>query len=140
MRFRSHLSKRSANNSLVSAAVSGIPGPLLTRLSALSKVDGEFGDVELEHDSRALGHRTMVASALRLSCDGAESGAILLSVRDTTGQKRIEGEVGEMLIRLRAITSMGKAVIITGPRVALHSSIPPPKNSQDGARTKRCTN
>ena len=39
---------------------------------------------------------------------------ILLSIRDTTGQKRIEAEVGELLTRFRTtLASIGDAVIVT---------------------------
>jgi PAS domain S-box-containing protein len=88
---------------------------LLTLLQELPKVDGEFDDLEMEHDFPALGHRTMLLSAQRLGGNDAQSGTILLSIRDTTGQKRIEVEAGELLTRFRALVSIGDAVIVTDP-------------------------
>jgi two-component system, chemotaxis family, CheB/CheR fusion protein len=74
---------------------------LLTRLIELPGVDGEFDDFKIEHDFPALGRRTMLVRARWLSADDAQSGNILLSFRDTTGQTPIQGEVGELLTRLR---------------------------------------
>jgi PAS domain S-box-containing protein len=84
---------------------------LLTRLNELPNADGEFDDLELEHDFPAMGRRRMLVSARRLSCEDVQGGTILLSIRDCT-QKRLEAEVGEILTRLRALTSMGKSIII----------------------------
>ncbi len=86
---------------------------LLTRLNELSKVDGEFDDFKIEHDFPALGRRTMLIGARRLSGDDAQSGTILLSIRDITGQKGAEEKIHVLLTRYRALTSIGKAVIIT---------------------------
>jgi PAS domain S-box-containing protein len=86
---------------------------LLTRLNELPKVDGEFDDFEMEHDFPALGRRTILIGARRVSGDDAQSGTILLSIRDITGQQGIEEEIHVLLTRYRALTSIGKAVIIT---------------------------
>jgi PAS domain S-box-containing protein len=86
---------------------------LLTRLNELTKADGELDDLELEHDFQALGHRTMLVSARR--SDDTQGGVILLSIRDTTAEKHVEAELGELLIRSRALSSIGKGVIITDP-------------------------
>jgi PAS domain S-box-containing protein len=89
---------------------------LLTLLDELPTMDGAFDDFEVEHDFPMLGPRTMQLSARRLSSDDPQSGMILLSMRDTTGQKRIEAEVGELLTRFRTtLASIGDAVIVTDP-------------------------
>jgi PAS domain S-box-containing protein len=88
---------------------------LLTRLNELPKVNGEFDDLKMEHDFPALGRRTMLISARWLSADDAQSGNILLSFRDTTEQKPIKWELGELLTRLRALACMGDSVIVTDP-------------------------
>jgi PAS domain-containing protein len=54
--------------------------------------------------------------ARRISCDDAQGGTILFSVRDTAEQKCVETKVGELLARSRALTSIGKAVIATDPK------------------------
>src|ERR1700722_13939369 len=87
---------------------------LLALLNELPKLDGEFDDFEIEHDCPALGRRTMLVSARRLPRDDAYGGMILLSIRDTTGRKRVEVEASELATRYRAIlASIGKAVIVT---------------------------
>ena len=88
---------------------------LLTRLNELPKVDGAFDDLEVEHDFPTLGHRKMLVDAWRLPGDDAQSGTILLSIRDITGQTSGEAEFSEMLTRVTALSSMGKAVVITDP-------------------------
>jgi len=91
---------------------------LLMLLNELPKIDGEFDDVEIEDDFPGLGRRTMLVSARRLSGDDAQRGMILLSIRDTTGQKRAEMEVGELLTRFRTtLASIVDAVIVTDPTV-----------------------
>jgi len=92
-----------------------IPG-LLVRLNELPKVDGCFDDLEVQHDFPVLGHRTKLISARRLSDGEHHDGLILLSILDTTEQKSIEIEAGEMLIRFRTtLASIGDAVIVTDP-------------------------
>jgi len=89
---------------------------LLTLLNELPKSDGEFDDFEMEHDFPALGRRTMLVSARRLDRDDAHGGMILLSIRDTTGRKRVDAAASELATRYRAIlASIGKAVIVTDP-------------------------
>jgi PAS domain S-box-containing protein len=89
---------------------------LMTLLNELPKLDGEFDDLEVKHDFPSLGRRSMLVSARRLSGDDAQSGMILLSIRDTTGQKRMEEEVGESATRFRTtLASIGDAVIVTDP-------------------------
>jgi PAS domain S-box-containing protein len=89
---------------------------LLTLLNELPKIDGEFDDMEVEHDFPVLGRKTMLVSARRLSGRDSQSGLILLSIRDTTGQKRFELEAGELVIRFRTtLASIGDAVIVTDP-------------------------
>jgi PAS domain S-box-containing protein len=84
--------------------------PLLNEL----QMDGEFDDVEVEHDFPSLGRRSMLVTARRLSGDDAQSGMILLSIRDTTKQKHIEAELGGLLARFRTtLASIGDAVIVT---------------------------
>jgi PAS domain S-box-containing protein len=85
---------------------------LLTLLNELPKGDGEFDDFEMKSDFLALGRRTMLLGARRISCDDAQGGTILFSIRDTTEQKRVEAEVGELLARSRALTSISKAVVV----------------------------
>jgi PAS domain S-box-containing protein len=89
---------------------------LMTLLNELPKMDGEFDDLEVKHDFPSLGRRSMLVSARRLSGDDAQSGMILFSIRDNTGQKRNEAEVGELLTRFRTtLASIGDAVIVTDP-------------------------
>jgi PAS domain S-box-containing protein len=89
---------------------------LLTRLRELPKLNGEFDDIELEHDFPVLGGRTLLVSARRLSADDAQGGMILLFIRDTSGQKRAEPEIGAFLTLSRTILdSIGDAVIVTDP-------------------------
>ena len=88
---------------------------LLQLLNDLPKVDGELENFEMEDDFPALGRKTMLLSARRLPGEEAPSGTILLFIRDTGGQKRIEAEVGELLTRFHALCSIGDAVIITDP-------------------------
>jgi PAS domain S-box-containing protein len=89
---------------------------LMTLLRDLPKMDGEFDDLEVKHDFPSLGRRSMLVSARRLSSENAQNGMILLSIRDSTGQKRIEEECGELLTRFRTtLTSIGDAVIVTDP-------------------------
>jgi PAS domain S-box-containing protein len=84
--------------------------PLLNEL----QLDGEFDDLEVEHDFPSLGRRSMLVTARRLSGDDAQSGMILLSIRDTTKQKHIEAELGGLLARFRTtLASIGDAVIVT---------------------------
>ena len=88
---------------------------LLTLLNELPKVNGEFDDFEMEDESPALGRKTMLVSAQRLSDDDdTQNGTILFFIRDSAGQKRIEGEVSLLANRYRAIlASIGDAVIVT---------------------------
>jgi PAS domain S-box-containing protein len=89
---------------------------LLALLNELPTTAGEFDDLEMEHDFPALGRRTMLISARRLSGEDAQNGMMLLSIRDITGQKRIEAEVGELHSRFRTtLASIGDAVIVTDP-------------------------
>jgi len=89
---------------------------LITLLSELPKTDGEFDDLAMEHDFPELGRRSMLVSARRLSGDAPDSGMILLSIRDTTGEKRIEAAAGELLTRFRTtLASIVDAVIVTDP-------------------------
>jgi len=91
---------------------------LLTLLNDLPKKDGEFDDLEMEHDFPTLGLRTMLASARRLWGVDAQSAMIVLSILDTTapditGQKRIEAEADVLSSRYRTIlASIGTAVIV----------------------------
>jgi hypothetical protein len=74
---------------------------LLKLLNELPRKGG-FDDLEMEHDFPALGLRTMLVSARRLSGDDgddAPSGKILLSIRDATRQKTIGAEAGELAAR-----------------------------------------
>jgi PAS domain S-box-containing protein len=90
---------------------------LLKLLEELPKLDGEFDDLEMEHDFPQLGLRTMRVSARRLSAEEAQGGMILLSIRDITGEKRIEVEVGELHDRFRTtLASIADAVIVTDPQ------------------------
>jgi PAS domain S-box-containing protein len=90
---------------------------LLTLLNELPTTDGEFDDLEMEHDFPQLGRRTMLVSARRLSSDDPQSGMILLSIHDHTGQKRTEAEAGELLTQFRTtLASIGDAVIVTDPQ------------------------
>jgi PAS domain S-box-containing protein len=87
---------------------------LLMLLNDLPKTDGEFDDLEIEHDFPALGRRTMLVSARGLPDNGAQSGMILLFIRHGTGQDLTGSEAGELLARFRAIlASIGYAVIVT---------------------------
>lgn len=89
---------------------------LLTALNKLPKPDGEFDDLEIEHDFPSLGRRTMLVSVRRLSGDGAQCGMILLSIQDATRQKRVESEIARLLSRFRTtLASIGDAVIVTDP-------------------------
>ncbi|MGD0462247.1 MAG: PAS domain S-box protein [Tepidisphaeraceae bacterium] len=93
---------------------------LLTLLNELPETDGEFDDLEVDHDFPALGRRTMLVRARRLSGEDAQSGMILLSICDITGHKRIEAEVGELLTRFRTtLASIGDAVIVTDPQTRI---------------------
>jgi len=90
---------------------------LQTLLNQLPKMDGEFDDVEMEHDFPELGHRTMLVSARRIAGADVQSGMILLSMLDTTAQKRSEAECCELLTRFRTtLASIGDAVIVTDPQ------------------------
>jgi hypothetical protein len=60
---------------------------LLALLNELPNVDGEFDDVEVEHDFPALGRRTMLVSARRIAAADVQSGMIQLSILDTTAQR-----------------------------------------------------
>jgi PAS domain S-box-containing protein len=89
---------------------------LLTLLKELPKKDGEFDDLEMEHDFLSLGRRTMQISARRLTGDDSQNGMILLAIQDFTGQKRVEMERSELLTRFRTtLASIGDAVIVTDP-------------------------
>ena len=89
---------------------------LLKRLNDLLEKDGDFDDLEVEHAFPVLGVRTMLVSARRLSDAGAAGPSILLSLLDTTAQKRTEAEAGVLSSRYRTIlASIGKAVIVTDP-------------------------
>jgi len=89
---------------------------LLALLNELPNVDGEFDDVEVEHDFPALGRRTMLVSARRIAGADVQSGMIQLSILDTTAQKRSEAKCGELLNRFRTtLASIGDAVIVTDP-------------------------
>src|SRR6202795_1056265 len=92
-----------------------IPTPL-TRLNELLKIDGRFDDLQVEHEFPALGRRTMLLSAQRLSGNDGQNGMILVSIRDTTGQKHAEAEACDLLAQCRpTLASIGYAVIVTGP-------------------------
>ena len=92
-----------------------LPG-LLKRLNELPNLDGEMNDFEMEHDFPALGPRTMLLSARRLTRGDAHLGMILLSIREGTGQKWMEPEINELLSRFRTtLASIGDAVIVTDP-------------------------
>ncbi len=89
---------------------------LLRRLNDLPKKDGEFDDLEMEHEFPALGLRTMLVSARRLSDADAQCAMIVLSILDITGQKRIEAEARVLSSRHRTIlASIGNAVIVADP-------------------------
>ncbi len=89
---------------------------LLAHLNELPTTAGECDDLEMEQHFPSLGRRTMQVSARRLSGEGTQDGMILLSIRDITGQKRIEAEVGELHSRFRTtLASIGDAVIVTDP-------------------------
>jgi PAS domain S-box-containing protein len=89
---------------------------LLKRLHELPKINGEIDDCEMEHDFPGLGRKTMQVSARRLSGDDAQTGMILLSIRDTTGQKHIRAEIDELHTRFRTtLASIGDGVIVTDP-------------------------
>jgi PAS domain S-box-containing protein len=89
---------------------------LLTRLNELPKQDGEFDDLEMEQGFPALGGKTMLVSARWLTGDGAPCGMILLSIRDTSGQRRAESEIDGRLSQFRmALASIGDGVIVTDP-------------------------
>ncbi len=111
---------------------------LLTLLNGLPKKDGEFDDIEMEHDFPALGHRTMLVSARRVSGEDAQDGMIMLSIRDTTEERltclrhcpkgatppgavcpltpSIQAEIDELHSRFRTtLASIGDAVIVTDP-------------------------
>ena len=89
---------------------------LLTRLNELPKIDGRFDDLQVEHEFPALGRRTMLLSAQRLSGEDGQNGMILLSIRDTTGQEHAEAEACDLLAQCRpTLASIGYAVIVTGP-------------------------
>jgi PAS domain S-box-containing protein len=87
---------------------------LLGRLNDLPEMDGEFDDLEMEHDFPALGLRTMLVSARRLSDADAQAAMIVLSILDITEQKRIQAEASVLSALYRPIlASIGKAVIVT---------------------------
>jgi PAS domain S-box-containing protein len=89
---------------------------LVKLLHQLPKVDGEFSDLEVEHDCASLGRRTLFVNARRLLPLGAhKSGMIVLSIRDATALKRSEVEARESLSALRTLASIGDAVIVTDP-------------------------
>jgi PAS domain S-box-containing protein len=88
---------------------------LLTMLNELWKADGEFDDIEIKHELPALGRRTMLLSARRLS-GNPQSGMLLLCIRDSTDQMHVEAETGERSCRWRAtLAGIGYAVIVTNP-------------------------
>jgi PAS domain S-box-containing protein len=90
--------------------------PLLALLNEPPTMDREFDDLEMEHDLPNRGRRRVLVSVRRLSGDDAQVGMTLLSIRDTTGQKPIRAEVGELHTRFfTALTSIGDAVIVTDP-------------------------
>jgi PAS domain S-box-containing protein len=72
---------------------------LLTCLSELPKLDAESDDLEMQHVFPALAGKTMVVSVRRLAGDDARGGMILLSLRECVGQKRVEPEIAELLVR-----------------------------------------
>ena len=89
---------------------------LLTLLNELPKTDGEFNDLEMEHDFPGSGRRTMLVSARRLSGDEANIGMILLFIRETTEAKSIHAEIDTLHSRFRTtLACIGDAVIVTDP-------------------------
>jgi len=87
---------------------------LVTMLNELPKIDGGFNDLEVEHDCPLLGRRTLFVNARRLLPLGTrKSGAIVLSIRDASAQKRRETEAVESLSWLHTLASIGDAVIVT---------------------------
>ncbi|MGA2213227.1 MAG: PAS domain S-box protein, partial [Bryobacteraceae bacterium] len=93
---------------------------LLTSLSELSselpETDGAFDDLEMEHVFPALGPRTMLVSARRLSDGHTPGPMILLSILDITRQKQAEAQAMMLANRYRTIlASIGKAVIVADP-------------------------
>jgi PAS domain S-box-containing protein len=89
---------------------------LLKMLNRLPKTEGEFSDLEVEHDCHSLGRRTLFVNARRLLPTGTgKSGMIVLSIRDGTAQKRREVEARNSLTALRTMASIGDAVIVTDP-------------------------
>jgi PAS domain S-box-containing protein len=86
---------------------------LLALLNELPK-DGEFDELEMEHDFPALGLRTMLVSARRLLGSDAEPVMILLSILDITERKHVAAEADVLSSQYRTIlASIGKAVIVT---------------------------
>ena len=63
---------------------------LLDRLKELEKVDGEFNDIEVEHDVPSLGRRKILVSARRLAGHDGQSARILLTIRNSIGKELVE--------------------------------------------------
>src|SRR5450755_4684644 len=87
---------------------------LLTLLNKQPEV--EFDDLEMEPDFPALGRKKMLVSTRRLLGGGNQSGMILLSTRDITGQRRSDVEAGDLPARFRvSLASLGYALVVADP-------------------------
>ena len=87
---------------------------LLTLLNKQPEV--EFDDLEMEPDFPALGRKTMLLSVRRLLGGDNQSGMILLSIRDISGQRRSDVEADDLPARFRiSLASIGYALIVTDP-------------------------
>ncbi len=88
---------------------------LVARLQELLEAEGEIADFEIEQDFPGLGHRTLLVEGWRLPPpDGTPSCIILVSIEDTTAEKRLEEENGESLSRFRTtLASIADAVVAT---------------------------
>ena len=73
---------------------------LLAKLTELPAAEGEFADLEVEHDFPALGRRTMLVSALKAAGGNGHSGMVLLAIREKTEGLRA------------ALAGIGYAVIV----------------------------
>ena len=83
-------------------------------LDELPPLEGEFNDLEVTHEFPALGRRTMLLSARRLSGDHPQGGMILISIQDCTTNRCAEAEAHAQVNRYRTtLASIGDAVIVT---------------------------
>jgi PAS domain S-box-containing protein len=86
---------------------------LMTRLQELPETRGEFNKLEIEQHLPALATRKVLLSARRMLGQGAQSGMILLSIQEGTGQEPVNGNGGGLLGYRATLASIGYAVVVS---------------------------